>query len=184
MSFEPEDFEEEATEETVEEVDDTVDLPDDDEPIEYECPKCGKTYKTEKGLVNHVAKCPGKPEPEPEPVWMPTKCPKCDKLYKTKTGYDRHVASCEGEQKPKRIPMTDEEKLAKRKEYVQRWVDKNVTIQVRLLKGSDNLAFAERQRDILREDNEKAGFATYFMGLLAADKKKAIKQGLWEKEEP
>jgi len=175
MSFEPEDFEEKtaAVEETA----------SDDEPIEHECPKCGKKYKSERGLVNHVAKCKGKPEPEPEPIWLATNCPKCGKTYKTKAGYDRHVASCEGEKKPKRIPMTDEEKLAKRKEYVQRWVDKNQTIQIRLLKDGDDLAFVESRLEVLREDNERAGFATYFMGLLAADKKRAIKKGLWKKEE-
>ena len=178
MSFEPEDFEEEVVKEKTAE--ETV---GDDEPIEHECPKCGKTYKSERGLVNHVAKCKGKPEPEAEEkaVWLPTPCPKCGKLYKSQAAYEFHVKSCTGP-KPKRVPMTEEERIARRKAGVQRWVEKNKTVQVRLLKDSDDLAFAESQVDSLRDDNEKAGLATYFMGLLAADKKKAIKKGLWEKE--
>lgn len=176
MSFEPEDFAEEVVEKTAEE---TV---GDDVPIEYECPKCGKTYKSERGLVNHVAKCEGTAEAETEEkVWLPTDCPKCGKPYKSEAAFDYHVKSCTGP-KPKRIPMTEEERIARRKAGVQRWVDKNQTIQIRLLKDGDDLAFVETRLEVLREDNEKAGFATYFMGLLAADKKRAIKKGLWEKE--
>jgi uncharacterized C2H2 Zn-finger protein len=215
MEFEnPEELEAETVdEEEVEEV--------EDEPIEYECPKCGKTYKRESALVKHVADCDATPEGE-APVFEPTDCPKCGKTYKTQAWFEKHVESCTGpkdkiaslfkfeptdcpkcgktyerqtwfeehvesctgpKDKVERVPMTDEEKAAKRKEYVQRWVEKNVTIQIRLLKGGDDLAFVDSRVEKLREKDENAGWATYFRGLLEADKKKAIRKGDWEKNE-
>lgn len=105
-------------------------------------------------------------------LWMPKECPKCQRLLKTKKGYDRHIKACKKEPSKPRVVLTDEEKAAKRKGYVQAWVDKNQTIQIRLLKDSDELAFVTDRVDELREDNEKAGMATYFMGLLTADIKK------------
>jgi hypothetical protein len=63
----------------------------------------------------------------------------------------------------------------------QLWIDKNVTIKIRLLKGGDDLAFVDSRLEELREKDENAGWATYFLGLLEADKKKAIRRGDWEK---
>jgi len=156
----------------------------DVETTEYTCPKCDKTYKTEKGLVKHVKDCKGdKHETLDNRDWRPTECPKCGKLYKTKKGFDRHVKDCTGPKpKKERVVMTDEEKALKRKEYVQRWVDKNETIQIRLQKGSDDLAFVEAQVAVMQETDEHAGKATYFRTLLVKAKKAAIKKGIWEKE--
>ena len=118
-----------------------------------------------------------------KPVFEPTNCPECGKTYKRQTAYDKHVKSCTGPVvKAERVPMTDEEKAAKRKEYVQRWVDKNITVQIRLLKGSDDLAFVEAQVEKLQETDEKAGMATYLKQLLVTAKKSAIKRGVWDKE--
>ena len=109
--------------------------------------------------------------------WAGADCPKCEKSYKSQAAYDKHVKSCEGPKvKVERIPMTDEERRAKRKQYVQAWVDKNVTIQIRLLKGSDEMAFVDARVAELREDNPKAGWATYFGNLLAADIKRHKKR--------
>jgi uncharacterized C2H2 Zn-finger protein len=158
-----------------------VDEDVDEQPIEYECPKCGKTYKRESALVTHVTTCEGAPE-DVIPEFEPTDCPKCGKTYKRQAAYEKHVESCTGPVvKAERVPMTDEEKAAKRKEYVQRWVDKNITIQIRLLKDSDDLAFVEAQVELLQETDENAGMATYFRELLAKAKKNAIKRGAWER---
>ena len=147
-----------------------------DEPIEHECPYCGKTYKTERGLIGHMDKCDGNQknatEEEAEP-WQPTECPKCGKLYKRQSSFEKHVESCEGPKtKRERVPMTDEEKAEKRKEYVRRWVEKNVTIQIRLGKDSEELDFVNARVEELQADDPSAGWATYFRELLAADMKK------------
>lgn len=152
----------------------------EDAKTEHECPYCGKVLKSEKKLFSHMEKCDGNPknakEPEPE-VWMPQDCPKCGKTYKTKSGFDKHVESCEGPKvKAERVPMTDEEKAAKRKEYVDRWVEKNVTIQIRLLKGGEELDFVNARVEELRAEDPTAGWASYFRNLLTADMKKYAKR--------
>lgn len=109
--------------------------------------------------------------------WNGADCPKCGKPYKSQAAYDFHVKSCKGPKvKVERVPMTDEERKAKRKEYVQRWVDKNTTIQVRLLKGSEELDFVNDRVAELQKDNDKAGMATYFSGLLQAEMKRHAKK--------
>lgn len=154
----------------------------EDVPTEYECPLCDKTYKRESALVNHVKTHEGKAA-EVVPAFEPTACPKCEKVYKRQAAYEKHIATCTGPVvKAERVPMTDEEKATKRKEYVDRWVAKNVTIQMRLLKGSDDLTFVEAQVELLQETDENAGMATYFKQLLVKAKKAAIKRGVWEKE--
>jgi len=183
MEFNPEEFETGGGQEA--EVPETEAETVDEEIVEYVCPKCDKTYKREASLVKHVKRCKGKKhETLDNRDWTPEPCPKCGKTYKRKAAFDKHVESCEGPKaKVERVPMTDEEKATKRKEYVQRWVDKNVTIQIRVLKESDDMEFIDSQVAKLKEDDESAGWATYFRNLFAADKKKAIRKGDWYKVE-
>lgn len=112
--------------------------------------------------------------------WAGADCPKCGKPYKSQAAYDKHIKSCKGAKvKVERVPMTDDERAAKRKQYVQAWVDKNVTIQIRLLKGSDEMDFVDARVAELREQNpeaKKIGWATYFGNLLAADMKRHAKK--------
>ena len=160
-----------------------------DEPIEHECPYCGKTYKTEKGLMGHMEKCDGNPKnatEEEESAWEPEACPTCGKVFKTELGYHKHVerGTCEPKgEKKERVAMTDEEKAEKRKEYVRRWVEKNVTIQIRLGKESEELEFVNERVAELQEEDESAGMATYFRALLEADMKKHARKAAREAKE-
>lgn len=167
----PDQFDESLEAETVEE-----------ETTGHECPYCGKILKTEKSLMKHMEKCDGNPknakEPEKAP-WVPEACPTCGKTFKTELGYHKHIeaAKCSAPApKRERVPMTDEEKAAKRKEYVSRWVEKNVTIQIRLGKESEELVFVNERVAELQQEDESAGWATYFRNLLAADMKKFAKR--------
>ena len=112
--------------------------------------------------------------------WAGDNCPKCGKPYKSLAAYTKHVKSCKGAKvKVERVPMTDEERAAKRKEYVQAWVDKNVTIQIRLLKGSEEMDFVNDRVAELRAQNpeaKKIGWATYFSSLLSKDMKRHAKK--------
>ena len=112
--------------------------------------------------------------------WDGADCPKCGKPYKSQAAYDHHIKSCKGAKvKVERVPMTDEERATKRKLYVQRWVDKNECIQIRLLKGSDELAFVNARVEEMRAKNpeaKKIGWATYFASLLTQDMKRHAKK--------
>lgn len=111
-------------------------------------------------------------------LWMPKECPKCQRLLKTKKGYDKHIKACKKEPSKPRVVLSDEERIARRKAGVQRWVDKNTTIQIRLLKGSSEMNFVDARVAELREQNPEAriGWATYFLSLLSKDMKRHAKK--------
>jgi len=109
-------------------------------------------------------------------LWMPKECPKCNRLLKTENGYDKHIKACKKEPSKPRVVLSEEERIARRKAGVQRWVDAREVIQIRLLKGSDKLAFVNDRVAELKEQNPKAGWATYFGVLLAKDMKRHAKK--------
>lgn len=101
-------------------------------------------------------------------------CPKCDKVYKRESALVKHVATCEGRKtedkrdKPKRVPMTAEQKKAQRKVYVDRWLAKNTTIQVRFGNNSEELRLIDETVADWQKDDPKLGRASVI--------KEAIKQ--------
>lgn len=109
-------------------------------------------------------------------VWLPKECPKCQRLLKTRKGYDKHTKACTKEPSKPRVILSDEERILRRKEGIARWVAKNTTIQIRILKGSEDMAYIDARVAELQELNPKAGWATYFIGLLEADKKRHAKR--------
>ena len=105
-------------------------------------------------------------------VWLPKECPKCERLLKTRKGYENHISKCDKKPSKPRVILSDEERIARRKAGVQAWVAAREVVQVRLLKGSEELAFVNARVKEMRVDNPNAGWATYFMGLLESDMKK------------